>query len=110
MTNPADAMAAAVPSPTSYPRGSRYHGVPAAVHVMPDGEAVPHLTRRLLPPDAGTAVSEHEVTAGDRVDLLAHRYYGDAQAWWRIADANPVVDPDDLTEPGRLLRITMPNA
>lgn len=110
MTNPADAMAAAVPHPTPYPRGSRYYGVPTAVHVTADGRQVPHLARRLLPPPPSTTIAEHEVSEGDRPDLLAHRYFGDAEAWWRIADANPVLAPRELTDtPGRLLRIAMPN-
>ena len=46
------------------------------------------------------------VTAlGDRLDLLAHAFYGDAEQWWRIADTNPeVFYPGDLPE-GTLLRI-----
>ncbi|MFC0111328.1 hypothetical protein [Kibdelosporangium aridum] len=44
---------------------------------------------------------------GDRADVLANRYIGDPEQWWRIADANPVLDPRDLTStPGRRLRIT----
>jgi hypothetical protein len=36
------------------------------------------------------------------------RYLADAEQWWRIADANPVLDPAELTaEPGRTLRITL---
>ena len=34
-------------------------------------------------------VIEHEVTAGDRLDLLALHYYQNDRLWWRIADANP---------------------
>jgi hypothetical protein len=36
-----------------------------------------------------TAVLEHEVSAGDRLDLLARHYYNDDRMWWRIVDANP---------------------
>jgi hypothetical protein len=111
MTVPMDAMTAAVPSQTPYPRGSRYYGVPTAVHVTADGRRIPHLRRRLLPsPESFVPIAEHEVSTGDRPDLLAFRYFGDAEAWWRITDANPVLDPDELTAtPGRRLRITMPN-
>ena len=38
---------------------------------------------------AALGVIEHVVTEGDRLDLLAHHYYGDARLWWRIVDANP---------------------
>lgn len=112
MTSPMDAMAAALPSQTPYPRGSRYYGVPTAVHVTADGRRIPYLRRRLLPAaESFVPVAEHEVSAGDRAELLAHRYFGDAEAWWRIADANPVLDPAELTRtPGHRLRITMPHA
>jgi nucleoid-associated protein YgaU len=48
------------------------------------------------------------MSAVDRLDILAATYYGDSQLWWRIADANAVSDPDELSEPGRRLRITHP--
>jgi len=110
MTSPMDAMAAAVPSLTPYPRSSRYYGVPAAVHVTTDGRRIPYLRCRLLPPPGSfVPIAEHEVSVGERADLLAHRYFGDAETWWRIADANPVLNPTDLTStPGRRLRITLP--
>jgi hypothetical protein len=96
---------------STYPRTSRYYGIPTAVHTRPDGTEVPYLNRRLLPPpDRLTTLTEHAVSAGDRPDLLAYRYLGDAEQWWRIADANPVLNPDDLTAtPGRRLRITLPD-
>jgi nucleoid-associated protein YgaU len=48
---------------------------------------------------------EHRVVAGDRLDLLAARYFGDPLQFWRIADANPAASPDELLEPGRTLII-----
>ena len=36
-----------------------------------------------------TAILEHEVSVGDRLDLLARHYYNDDRMWWRIVDANP---------------------
>ncbi|MBM9613168.1 tail protein X [Desulfobulbus rhabdoformis] len=38
---------------------------------------------------AAVGVVEHMIEAGDRLDLLAHRYYNDARLWYRILDANP---------------------
>ncbi|WP_370949869.1 LysM domain-containing protein [Amycolatopsis sp. cg5] len=110
MTSPMDAMAAAMPTTTPYPRSSRHYGIPMSTHVTPDGRTVPYLKRRLLPsPKALVTMAEHTVNEGDRADLLAERYLGDAEAWWRIADANPVLDPRELTdEPGTRLRITLP--
>ena len=34
----------------------------------------------------------YELRQGDRLDLIADRYYGDAQLWWVIMDANPEYD------------------
>ncbi|MFV8753959.1 LysM peptidoglycan-binding domain-containing protein [Nannocystaceae bacterium ST9] len=34
-------------------------------------------------------VIEHVVEQGERLDLLALRYYNDVHLWWRILDANP---------------------
>ncbi|GAA1382109.1 hypothetical protein GCM10009639_00820 [Kitasatospora putterlickiae] len=102
----------ALPAPSPYPLTSRYHGVPVVVRTEPDGRQVPYLRRRLLPrPDGLTPLAEHTVSAGDRLDLLAHRYLGSADQWWRIADANPVVDPRELTAtPGRRITIALPGA
>ncbi|HRT96273.1 MAG TPA: hypothetical protein P5532_17760 [Planctomycetota bacterium] len=46
----------------------------------------------------------HTVVEGDRLDLLAYRYLGDARLWWVIADYNDIFWPLDLGL-GRLLRI-----
>jgi nucleoid-associated protein YgaU len=48
---------------------------------------------------------QHKVVAGDRLDLLADRYFGDPFQYWRIVDANPAFAPEELLEPGRLLVI-----
>ena len=47
----------------------------------------------------------------DRIDLVADRYLGDPQAWWRICDANAALDPDALIGPdneGRVIVIGVP--
>jgi hypothetical protein len=48
----------------------------------------------------------HIVDATDRLDLLAHRYFGDPLQFWRIADANPALTPEDVLDPGA--QITIP--
>lgn len=47
----------------------------------------------------------HKVVAGDRLDLMAGRYFGDPFQYWRIVDANPAFAPEELLEPGRMLVI-----
>lgn len=89
---------------------SRYHAVPTTTHTLADGRTVNHLRRRFLPQSEElTAVGEHIVAAGDRLDRIAARRYGDPEQSWRIADANRAMRPDELnTAPGRRLRITLP--
>jgi nucleoid-associated protein YgaU len=94
----------------AFPPGSRYHGVPTGVHVRPDGRAVAYLLRRRVPPpEAFADVGAHVVVQGERLDHLAARYYGDPELFWRLADANGALRPEELVEtPGRRLRITLP--
>lgn len=42
---------------------------------------------------------------GDRLDLLANKYYGDQTMWWIIATANNINDATFYVEPGIQLRI-----
>ncbi|MEZ0112591.1 nucleoid-associated protein YgaU [Catenulispora sp. EB89] len=104
------AALAAAATPSSYPRTSRYYAVPTAVYTTADGTQIPYLTRRFLPdPGTLTAVDSYQVKAGDRVDQIAYRYLGDPTQWWQLADANPELDPQELTAtPGATLEITLP--
>ncbi len=52
-----------------------------------------------------TVRREHRVIAGERLDQLAYRYYGDPLLFWLICDANDVIFPEDLMIPGKVLRI-----
>lgn len=48
----------------------------------------------------------YQVREGDRLDLLAHKFFHDPRKWWLIADANPdALTPEELLVPGRQLRI-----
>jgi hypothetical protein len=92
------------------PAGSRYYGVPTASIVAPTGEVRVYLRRRAIPPQESFAVfAEHVVEEGDRLDRIAADRLGDPEQSWRIADANAVLDPDDLTRTvGRRIRIAFP--
>jgi hypothetical protein len=46
----------------------------------------------------------HTVVDGDRIDLIAWRYFGDAALWWVVCDYNDLFWPLDL-EPGTVLRL-----
>ncbi len=68
--------------------------------------------RRFLPP-AGASVTlvEHRVAQGDRLDNLTARYLGDPTQFWRVADANDLMRPEELTaRTGRTVRIALPQA
>ncbi len=90
-----------------FARGSRYERVPQAVHVDAAGREIPYVLLRLLPTQPED-VAGHIVADGDRLDLLAHRYLGDPELYWRICDANAALRPEELTaERGRRISIPM---
>ncbi len=88
-----------------FARGSRYEAVPEDMYDDPTGREIPYKLLRLLPPVPQT-VQAHVVVDGDRLDLLAHRYLGNPELFWRICDANGALRPEELTlEVGRRLGI-----
>ena len=88
---------------------SRYAQIGTATLTLPDGTQVAYLKRRFVPPmERFELIQEHLVTHGDRFDNVAALYLGDPEQFWRIADANGALLPDDLLEVGRRLRITLP--
>jgi len=93
----------------NFPPTSRYYGIPIVALTRAGGEQTPYLTRRFLPPsDRFAFLHAHRVTAGERMDLIAASELGDAEAYWRICDANDAMRPDELAGAGRSLRITLP--
>ncbi|GAA4936543.1 LysM peptidoglycan-binding domain-containing protein [Streptomyces coeruleoprunus] len=86
--------------------GSRYAEVARRSLLVDtaDGQVHAVLPIRFLPPVAGWY--HHTVVSGDRLDLLAATYYGRADRFWVIADANPLIDPEELLVPGT--RIVIP--
>jgi hypothetical protein len=102
--------AGAVPT-TTFPPTSRYGDLGVdAFDPGGDQPAVPFLRRRFCPrAERFALLYEVRVVEGDRRDVLGARHVGDAELWWRLVDANGVVDPRDLTDPiGRPLRVTLP--
>jgi hypothetical protein len=101
--------AGAVPT-TSFLQTSRYAEVGVDAYDPGDGSPVAFLRRRFCArADRLALLDDVRVAEGDRRDVLGARHLGDAELWWRLADANGAVDPRELTEPvGRRLRITLP--
>lgn len=84
-------------------KGSRYEKVGVYQVTDENGRTVSVLgIRFILPTPAGYL---HTFTADQRLDLLAYKFYRNPEKFWLIADANTEMDPDDLLEPGRQLRI-----
>lgn len=96
---------------TAFPPNSRYNGVPVRSRQTVRGETVKYLAPRIPPaPEGMTRLGVHRVAAGDRLDNLASRYFGDPVLNWRLADANAARLPDVLTErPGDRLLIAVPD-
>ncbi len=93
-----------------FPPTSRYSAVEVTAHTTASGETVMHLRRRFIAPiDRFQTLEEHTVVEGERPDMLATRFLGDPEQWWRVADANGVLRPEELTDtPGRTVRNTLP--
>jgi hypothetical protein len=93
-----------------FPITSRYNSIALKTYVAPDGRNIAYLARRFVPPpERFTTLLEHVVADGERLDQIAARYIGDPEQFWRTADANNAMQPDDLTRPpGRRIRITLP--
>ena len=84
---------------------SRYRALP--VHQAIDARGTARSTvaiRRAEPLPPGVTLIQHALTAAEDVEALAWRYYGTSEAWWRIADANPLVFPLDW-QPGAMVAI-----
>lgn len=73
---------------------SRYAKIETVAATTRDGRTVTALKLRPLPAITG---SPYPVLDNDRLDLLAHKYHGDATKFWHIADANTALRASDLT-------------
>jgi hypothetical protein len=110
MSDPLKELLAAGSMPaTAYPPNSRYASTPVITHDPGDGTPpMAHLARRLCPaPGRFSDIRVVVVVDTDRRDTLASSQLGDPELWWRLADANGVIDPRDLTSGvGRRIRVT----
>jgi hypothetical protein len=85
-------------------KGSRYEKVADAQYIDAQGRVIRYKRIRFVLDTP--AVFNHLVAQGERPDLLAYRYYGDPLKFWHIADANDVMQAEELTaEPGRRVLI-----
>jgi hypothetical protein len=92
-----------------FANGSRYEQIPLAT-IEIDGLPIRYVRRRFVPqPSRFALLHEYTVEQGDRVDNIAAGQLGDPELFWRLADANRAVHPNELAaDIGRRLRITLP--
>lgn len=93
-----------------FENNSRYVNIPTANHALPDGRSVAYVRRRFLPrPESIPTLVELRTSQGDRLDSIAYRTLGDPEQFWRICDANNILDPRELTrEPNTRVRVGIP--
>jgi hypothetical protein len=93
-----------------FPVTSRYYSTPTATLQTADGTTIAYLKRHIVPPpERFELLQEYIVKADDRLDNVAAAFLDDPEQFWRLADANNAMQPDDLTQtPGQVLRITLP--
>ncbi|MGC2696887.1 MAG: LysM domain-containing protein [Candidatus Angelobacter sp.] len=83
--------------PSLFASNSRYLGIPTATFVAADGSTIAYVRRRFIPqPGQLAQLQQYSVVQGDRLDVLAAKFLGDPQLFWRICDANGAMRPEDL--------------
>jgi len=92
---------------------SRYVRIADATLTVLDDSGRPRVIvykrRRFIPAGEGsTTLVEHTVAQGERLDNITARYLGDPTQFWQVCDANGVLDPAELEELGRAVRIALP--
>jgi hypothetical protein len=88
---------------------SRYAAIETTKYITADGEEIPYVGRRFIPPASNDSpIAEHVVTQGERLDNITASYLGDPEQFWRLCDANNAMQPEELTaEIGRRINIAL---
>ena len=99
MKNPLEHLYDATGSAPSLDESSRYFPIPTESLEAANGTPYSVLQRRILPPlpKAGE-LTGHIVKSEERLDHIANEVSGDGRFFWQLADANPVLHPEELTE------------
>jgi hypothetical protein len=89
---------------------SRYYQLEERELTTAEGQVIKYKRRRRVPPgESMPLLAEVTVNQEDRLDLITARTLGDPEQFWRICDANNVLDPLALVETlGRPIRIPLP--
>ena len=95
---------------------SRYAKLETVTLQRLDADGRPRLIaykrRRLIPPaGANPTLVVHAYAAGERLDTITARYFGDPTRFWQICDANEVLRPTELTDAiGHRIVVPLPQA
>ena len=92
---------------------SRYYSLATKTLLVTDADGetreVRYVERRFIPRESGPTLVEHSVVQGERLDQITAKYLSDPAEFWRVADANELLRPEELTdEIGRRIVIAMP--
>jgi len=92
---------------------SRYASIAEATLTVLDEDGRPRVLvykrRRFIPAsDGSTTLVEHTVAQSERLDNITARYLGDPTQFWKVCDANGVLQPAELEALGRVVRIALP--
>ena len=91
-------LSGAAAQASQFAPNSRYVDVPTTTWVDRGGREIRYVERRFIPPaETFATLGAHTVAQGDRPDLIAAKELGDPEAYWRLCDANGVMQPEDLT-------------
>jgi hypothetical protein len=87
---------------------SRYANLP--VYDAVDASGATHPTIAIRPtttPAPGSTSAQRTLVGVETMESLAWQYYHTSAVWWRIAEANPLIFPLDLTS-GMSLTVPAP--
>jgi hypothetical protein len=81
-----------------FDKSSRYRNLRRRVWRGADGREVVYVERRLVPLTPPPADRYEPLAPGERLDLVAERALGRPELFWRLCDANGILDPFDPME------------
>jgi hypothetical protein len=92
---------------------SRYYSLATKTFILTDAEGetreVRYMERRFISRETGPTLVEHSVVQDERLDQITAKYLSDPTEFWRVADANELLRPEELTdEVGRRIVIALP--
>lgn len=93
---------------------SRYFKINNATITVKDSDGkermIVYKRRRFIPStERTTTLVEHTVIQGERLDNITALYLGDPTLFWRVCDANLILNPDELTaQSGSRIKISLP--